>query len=197
MDSSSKDGNITAWPRLGLNYWGITKCANTTVKTHLYELEHNTQVIESKHIRIHGYQEINYVTYAEAMSNGLLNFAVTRHPYDRFMSMYNDIILSRPKRAAKAGVKNVSTVNELLNYLEESNLSTVDVHFRTQSSFVPTTNILLIDVTLLRHWPLAIPPITKRRHTSKVKTLSKLNEFQKTRIYKLYQEDFDNFGYLK
>ena len=197
MASSSKDGNITAWPNLGLNYWGITKCANTTVKTHLYELEFNTQVIERKHIRIHGYKEINYISYAQAMSNGLLNFTVTRHPYDRFMSMYNDIILSRPKRAAKAGVADVSTVNELLNYLEESDLSTVDVHFRTQSSFVPTTNILLIDVKHLNNWPLAIPPIAKRKHTSKVKTMSKLDGFQKTRIYKLYQEDFDNFAYLK
>ena len=196
MASSSKDDNITAWSKLGLNYWGITKCGNTTVKTHLYELENGVDVLERKHTRIHGYN-LNYITYCEAMSNGLLNFAVTRHPFDRFMSMYNDLVLSRPKRGLKAGVESNWSINQLLDWLEGQNLNTVDVHFRTQSSFIPTTGILLIDIKQLSAWPLPIPPIQKRRHTSKVKTMSQLDAFQKTRLYKLYAEDFGTLGYLK
>lgn len=194
MDSSSRDDNITVWPTLGYNFWGITKCANTAVKTHLYELATKQKFTEAKHTRIHGEKAIIYTTREVALANGLRNFSVTRNPYDRFLSIYSDMILSRPKRGIKAGLDPAMSVDDLLDFVQ--NATELDVHLRTQSSFIPVHQFLTFDVKQLAAWPLSLAPVTQKRHPSKVKHIG-LNALQRERVYQLYQEDFANFNYLK
>jgi hypothetical protein len=193
---SLRDRNISTWPTIGYNFWGITKCASTTVKTHLYEVVTGDVYKETKHTRIHGV--VDYVTPEQALNNGLLNFAIVRQPEDRFFSMYNDLVLSRPKRGRKAGIEENLSVDQFISFLETQDLHNCDVHFRTQSSFIPKTGLLIIDVKYLENWPLTIPPVRMRKHTSKVKTIAILTQEQKDRVYNLYQEDYENLGfYLK
>lgn len=194
MASFSRDDNITVWPTLGYNFWGITKCGNTTVKTHLYELATGKQFAEKKHIRIHGVKDIIYTSRETALENGLRNFAVTRNPYDRFVSMYSDLILSRPKRGIKAGLDPDMSVDDLLDFVRDN--ETLDVHLRTQSSFIPVHQFLTFDIRQLSTWPLTLEPVKQKRHPSKVKHIG-LNAIQKCRVYELYRKDFHNFNYLK
>ena len=194
MASFSRDDNITVWPTLGYNFWGITKCANTAIKTHLYELATGTKFTDEKHTRIHGSKGIIYASKQEAMENGLRNFSVTRNPYDRFLSMYSDMILSRPKRGRKAGLDPDMTVDDLLDFVQAA--TNLDVHLRTQSSFIPAHKFLTFDVKQLATWPLALEPVKQKRHPSKVKHIG-LNTLQRERVYEIYKEDFVNFNYLK
>jgi len=194
MDSFLKDANITVWPTLGYNFWGITKCANTAVKTHLYELATKQRFTDKKHTRIHGVDSIIYASRQEAMENGLRNFSVTRNPYDRFLSIYSDLILSRPKRGVTAGLDSDMKVDDVLDFVQSA--TELDVHLRTQSSFIPVHQFLTFDVRQLATWPLALDPVKHKRHQSKIKHI-RLNTLQKERVYQLYQEDFANFNYLK
>lgn len=194
MGSSLKDANITVWPTLGYNFWGITKCANTAVKTHLYELATKQRFTDKKHTRIHGVDSIIYASRQEAMENGLRNFSVTRNPYDRFLSIYSDMILSRPKRGVVAGLDPAMSVDDVLDFIQAA--TEPDVHLRTQSSFIPVHEFLTFDVTQLATWPLALDPVKQKRHQSKIKHIG-LNALQRERVYQLYKEDFVNFNYLK
>ena len=189
---SLKDINISTWPGLGYNYWGITKCGSTTVKTHLYQLETGNVFENKKHTKIHG--EVDYITQEQALSNGLLNFATTRNPYDRFLSMYSDMVLSRPKRGIKAGVSPEMSVNDLLDFIQGTD--DLDVHFKKQTDFIPNRGMLIIDIKQLGNWPLPLTPITLKKHTSKIKHIG-LNQLQKERVYLLYQDDFEKLGYSK
>lgn len=188
--------DISTWNRLSLNYWAITKCANTTIKTHLYKLETGKDFDNKKHTLIHGRAGLTYINKNTALNNGFLNFTVTRNPYDRFLSMYRDLVLSRPKRGRTAGINNNYTVDELLSYIESLEDSQRDVHFRSQSWFITEHLDVEINLKNLSTWPLSIPSPEIIKHKSKER-FNKLTRSQKDKIYKIYKEDFIRFNYLK
>lgn len=193
-----KDRNISYWPKLGVNYWGITKCANSTVKTHLYELEYQKEFEFTKETKIHSSSLINYITEDEALRNNLKNFTVTRNPYDRFSSIYRYMILSRPKRGAKAGLNKDMSIDGLLSFIENTLDNERDVHLKTQCSFITTNDIIIIDSKRISDdWPFDFlaPSGFKNKSSNQEKIIFTTN--QKNRIWKLYKEDFERFGYSK
>ena len=189
--------DISTYNNLKLNYWAITKCGNTTVKHHLYTLQNGKTFDVKKSIHIHGRAGITYIKPEYALSNGFTNFTVTRHPYDRLLSMYKDLVLSRPKRGKKAGIEDVVTVDDLLEHIQSLPDKQRDVHFRSQSWFVPNKLDYIIDLKNISNWSLPIPSISFVKHKSKNTQNLLLSKHQKNKVYAIYKEDFVKFKYLK
>jgi hypothetical protein len=61
--------NITAWPELGVNFWGITKCANTSMKLHLYKLLSRSTLTLEKDTDIN--KHLKFLTPTIANKNNL------------------------------------------------------------------------------------------------------------------------------
>ena len=189
--------DISTYNNLKLNFWAITKCGNTTVKTHLYNLNNNTVFNHKKQTKIHSKEFLSYIDKDNASKNGFINFTVVRNPYDRFLSMYKDLVLSRPKRGLSAGLKSNTTVDEMLSFIESIPNESRDVHFKTQISFIDVNlDIKVIDLKNLSNWQLNIPAPETTRHKSK-SNFNNLTEIQKEKIYKIYKEDFIRFNYQK
>ena len=86
--------NITAWPELGINYWGINKNATSTMTMHFATLCGDI-IPTDEEIRLgvlaKGRMKRRYITQQQAHQNGLQNFAVCRHPLQRFYSVYKHL----------------------------------------------------------------------------------------------------------
>jgi hypothetical protein len=126
------------------NFWGIPKNANTSIKMALIDNDSNKAKIESTYFKRYGvvktiqYKEIerwvheadasNYITKAEAISNGGFNFTVLRDPIDRFRSQlaYNHKLKS---------IK-YSDILSVLSYLIETPNDSREEIFRSQYSYV-------------------------------------------------------------
>jgi len=191
-----KEANVTAWPSLGINFWGITKCANTTIKIHFWQLENKSSFLLSKSTKIHSPQYSNYLTYMEAKRNKYVNFTVTRHPYSRFISMYNYLIHAIPKRGETAGLSRTMTIDEVLDYIETTPDDKRDVHLRSQNSFIKTKKIVWVDsLKLHNEWPLNCPAPSFISNPTKDKNVKNLNRNQRSRVHKIFREDFIRFKY--
>lgn len=201
MQSLSKKSlqrlNITNWDKLGVNYFGITKCANSTVKTHLYNLENNTN--ENRGIGIHSHTFSNYITPDIALNNNNTNFTVTRNPYSRAISIYKWVKQYNPKHWIKNGINPDWTFMELLDYIQHQKTNNVltEVHLKTQSSFLHNINMINLDMDLLdSKWPFSFEPPKSKINVSKSVDFD-LTKKQKKLIYNIYKEDFERFGYEK
>lgn len=110
--------NITEWENYGFNYWGITKCYSTSIKS----------VLIGSIRGIHSSKQATYISKHQALCNGLVNITVMRDPLPRFKSMFKDIH-KRPSRFIKYGIV---TLDDFFSYLETKDDDARDVHFRTQ-----------------------------------------------------------------
>ena len=186
---------ISSWSKLKVNYWEITKCASSTMKTHLYEIENNQSFNHKKETAIHSPKYIKYISKRDAELNGYFNYSVIRNPYKRFVSMYTDLILSRPKRGIAAGLNPDMTIDDLLDFISKSN--TLDIHLQPQINFI-SLDITLFDLDdLHRSWNLNFPYPKVVKHRSKNKVQILLSQKQKNRVYKIYKEDFIKLNYEK
>lgn len=196
--STQKDKyrNISSWDKLKVNFWAIPKCASTTIKTHLYLLENNTTPDTSTFF-VHDEKYVKFINEIEASQNDYINFTVTRDPYERFISIYNDLILSRPQRGIRAGLNPEMSLNDLIEFIDTSNYDILDIHLRPQSYFI-TKNILCINLQHLQHdWPFNFSSPMFIINKSKNVINKQLSINQKDKIYTLYKPDFIKFNYSK
>jgi len=190
-----REFNITAWPEFGVNFWGIPKCGNTSVKIALYGIDKDRSVIEGKQNAntfyrvnskwVHELEVVNYIVPEEALENGLNNLTVIRNPLDRLNSQffYN----------FRAKILKITYVDQLLDHVEMTSELDRNMHFRSQKFFIAENSKLLVDkIFKLEHIQelenfLGIQiPITNQ-------SMAKLTftKQQISRIKKLYKEDFD------
>lgn len=194
MESKFKKLNITSWPQYNLNYWGITKCANSAVKSSLANLP-----IKNMHKRdksLHASKNVNYISKEEALSNNFTNFTVTRHPYERFISMYKDFGLDRFKAI---GLEAAVELDEFIELLETKfSTDKCNLHFRSQCSFITENNQLLfdnvIDTTEIEKFLQQRGVVLQKANVSQdVKII--LSNKHKEMIYNRYANDFELLGY--
>lgn len=194
MFSKPKERNITVWPDLRLNFWGITKCGNSSVKNHLYSLQNESADFD-KDVNINSSKYVKYISMHEALNNGYDNFTVVRNPYDRFKSMYSDLFHKRPARGIKAGINVDWNVDQFLDFLESKKENELDVHFLKQSTFInPSLMQYIVKLEDMSSWDLSIPPPKVRSHQSGSNELTLTSE-QKNRVYFIYKKDFEVFSY--
>ena len=188
-----RDINISWWPTLDLNYWGITKCGNTKIRSHLHTLSTGGEYqISSDFER----ENLVFLTREKAFANGARNFTVTRHPLLRFVSVWKDLCRTRPKRGVKAGLDPSWSLLQLANWVKDMPDEVVDVHFKSQNWFIPKKLDVEIDLNNLdRDWPFEIAAPTRVRVRPSNEVGHEIDDETRRVVLQRYAGDFDRFGY--
>jgi hypothetical protein len=194
VDDTYKKINITVWPQHKLNYWGITKCANSAVKSSL--LGHTVKNIHKRDKSLHSSQNVTYISQDAALSNTYTNFTVTRDPYERFISLYKDFGCDRYK---SIGLENTVTFDYFLEYvLEKFPNDDCNIHFKSQCSFITKNNQFMFDNVF--KMPQLIKFFKRQGIQMHEANVSKEQEViltnnHKEQIYNRYKNDFILLGY--
>ena len=133
---NTRDYNITQWESLGVNYWGITKAANSTIKSHLLKASGFSQNEWLDTVKVNKESLADYITPEQAHNNSLLNFTVIRHPLGRAVSVYKDLVMSRPERSVSAGLSEDMTLDDYFDFLSSTDDDSCDVHMKSISWFI-------------------------------------------------------------
>lgn len=198
--------NITCWPELGVNYWGINKNATSTIITHFTKLVYNDQSMLGD-VELgqsaKKYLSQRYIDKSEALRNGYVNFTIVRNPYDRFESCFKQFKYPKYEvhslSASKARFNPDWSADDFLNFIEKKFVEKRSIgnkHYRKQSWFVPNPNFLQHVIKLEKlnnHWPFDFPA---PEFKSNFQPSMEIN-YNKEKFYKLFKEDFDNFKYTK
>lgn len=210
--------NISTFVNLKLNFWGIPKCGNTTVKHRLLSADNPVKAAkhEAKHkgeTNSHGnphqgwvHAVCHYITPTEAGQNGFKNFMVLRDPIPRVASMYANFAL-RPERALKSGSnkfknqmqglitkKGVPTLLEFLHLINKFTDNERNIHYRSQHSYWLRNDIILINLDDVSSSIRQVHPSLSINEQLN-KSTCHLNYDKRTEdlIYQIFREDFDLF----
>lgn len=210
--------NISSFSSLRLNYWGIPKCANTTLKYALLRAE-NPNLVErmeskkrNKNTNVDGnpnrgwvHQKCQYITPQEAQHNGHKNFTALRDPVQRACSMYQNG-LSRPERVTASGsdqfkrditalfkkYRNRPSMLDFLDVIKQYSDNQRNIHYRSQKSYCLINKIIKLDVALLSSTAHLVHPkliIDIKLNESKDKPTPSVEVLD--RIHKVFAADFD------
>lgn len=203
--------NISTFKKLKLNYWGIRKCANTTMKYILLRAE-NPKIVEQiekrdkNNVNAHGnphrgwvHNRCVYITPVQAKENGFKNFTVLRDPIQRVCSMYNNC-LQRPDRAVASGSDQFKddmkvflqnpTIMGFLDVLEKYPDEERNIHYRSQKSHCLIENIIKLKLDTLALTIHSIHPslnVDIKLNASEEDI--KIEPLIKERIYQIFNED--------
>jgi len=198
-----KRQNITSWPELGINYWGINKNATSTMMNHFAVLTGN---INAQEILINsqaGKKTVGkrYISIDTALTNGLKNFAIVRDPALRFESCWRHfkyattpVLMVAPR---KARFDPDWTAQEFLENIQIQFAKGLigNKHWQTQCSFLTHPDRLdyIVKIeSLEQDWPLDIPtPLFKSNTTDPVEKVHYKRKYLRT----VYQQDYDTFDY--
>lgn len=174
-----------------MNFWGIPKCANTAAKAFLMFLDLDNPSDSNQWI--HEEARATYISKLEAIKNGYENVTIVRNPYNRFKSMYRDLCVKRNGLVPE--VKDM-TVDQFANYLQKHFDHQVNVHFRSQYSFISYKGHIIPKVEHLEH--MSKDCIFKEMQIVNISGENfDLTKKQKNIIYERYTEDFELLGYKK
>lgn len=196
-----KKFNISTWESIKANYWGITKCGNTSVKYGLLEKEgKNIHKPEGISQWVHNESIVKYISRTDALTNRYENFTVTRNPYDRAISMYNDFMKRRDLylTVLEDSAKVIDTIDSFLEYLLSVS-NNLNEHFKPQTSFILVRDKILVDnvfdindiTKINKRYNLNIP------HINTTNNKIGLNSYQRHMIHQLYEKDFDILEYKR
>lgn len=198
---------ITTYPYFKLNYWAIPKCGNTAIKFSLMNptvpSNYNTDSIYKKMKSMHNVKNIKTIDITEAQRNQFINFTVTRHPYNRVLSLFKDFGVRRPWKGAFSG-KQV-TLDRFIKLLciEWCDDSVVKNHHAFSQNYYVTDlqncNLLVdkvIDINNLDSFLLSKGIVPKMFNKSQPLDI-KLKDNHKELIYERYKDDFRMFNYTK
>jgi len=192
--NATVERNITEWPKLEINYWGITKCANSSIKAHLNQCSGNPIIDQFKTTSVNKPKFNRYITEEQALSNGYVNFTVTRHPIQRFVSAWKDLCINRKARGKQAGVNPDWDLKQLAKFVADKNDHELDVHFRSQSYFIndQIEHVFQLE-NLNTQWNLDIPVLEFHIHSTPGSF--EVTNYVSDLIKQRYRIDFIRFGY--
>jgi hypothetical protein len=188
--------NITQWHKHKINFWGVPKCGNTSVKASLIK-DSTSDTLEVDEISAWAHSEkyCEYITNKEAISNGYMNISVVRHPVDRSVSMYSDV---RRRGVNFFGIpRDVVDWYSFLSYLTRIPDHKRNVHFRSQTYFLSVNDKLfdgkIYDLKNIESLfcDLGIGPL----HANKTERFGTGLDIDL--VYRIYKQDFDKFGFVK
>jgi len=194
--------NITAWPELGINYWGINKNASSTLTIHFATLcGEITPTDEDIALGILAKERMKprYITQDEAFQNGLTNFAVSRHPFERFKSVYKHLkhpkTVIQQRTVTKARFDPTWNEKQFLEHIIDTfHTGKINKHWRKQVSFIPQPwrldHVIKLE-RLMEDWPFDFNPPEIQSNTTVEEVVSVDEEL----IHDVYHEDYLSFGY--
>lgn len=194
--------NITEWNQW--NYWGITKCGNTSVKKSLFIRDQRSKNFDKPDhygadVWVHDETNVQYIDRNTALINGNKNFTVVRNPYTRFLSMWKDIH-RRPSHFFRYSRK-PDSICSFIEMLESKTNEERDVHFRDQTFFITddSGNILPEYVFDLDQDAMKMNRILDIQMciSNSIDYTIELDKHEKNRIYKLFLRDFKILEYPK
>ena len=196
--------NIIWFPRLKINYFGVTKSIGTAMFASLGQIN----IIDPSAARYdYVYDSLTFITKEYAQTNGCKNVSVIRHPYNRVKSLFKHFVLKDPSRA-----------KELLEGLEVSKIKDIDdfvakviPHFSEEK---PNHHLKSINHFLCNEDGKVIPELIFKieKDREKIKNFLdslgcdfkvanrsnfdvKLNKESKNIIFERYQKDFNLFKF--
>lgn len=199
--------NITTWPELGINFWGINKNASSSFRTHFMATVHNDNSIITKSNDRELFDSANrtmdrLITPTTAHNNQLINICIVRSPYSRFKSIYkyfqNPLCSLQKKAIQHSNLSKQMNIDDFIDSLAiELIAGTVNKHACPQHYFIDS--ITKIDhVVKLEQlettWPISsslLPTYTVNQNKMNII----LNNKQKNLINHLYKDDFKIFKY--
>jgi hypothetical protein len=186
--------NISQWDKLKINYWGIPKSGNTSVKYALLKTcNKSIQNIDDTSIWVHENNLAVYIDQITAAKNGYTNITVTRNPYERAISMYKDTIRRKDTIFATHHKNhNISSFDSFLDILINQPDDKRNLHFKTQTYFITKDSKLLVDEVYDLN---DIPKINKRLgisipHINNINGEIELTGEQIKKINIIYEADF-------
>lgn len=195
---------ITQWNNLHLNFWAINKCGSTSMIFTLIHKNNPTntlelleQQFETMRWTAFNYHNVQWISEIQANSNNFLNFAIIRHPFARFLSMYKDIFLDRRYIAERHGIDPNLTLLEFATYLTDTPDEDLDPHFKSQSAFLlGSRNLMYFDLGTIHNVKTNFPKPELHMHDTKNVYLDISNvDKLKNLIYDRYQQDYKMLNY--
>jgi len=178
----------------GIEYLEIPKAACSSFKVALYEADGYTADEHSVH----------YLTYWNQTGVPRFRFTFVRHPIDRFISLYLNKIVNDYYHPWRRHYKQIPTPSEFIDWLGDYLYKPhVDLHVQLQSVIRDYHHNAKSDdyighlETVTPEWAViqqlwSLPALKHLNRSTKTLELTK-TELDK--LYKLYQPDFDRFGY--
>ena len=193
---SNIERNISVWPKLKINFWGITKTGHTSLKNHLYMLENKTHA--NLNLKIHGKRNTKYITADEAEKNRNQNITLVRNPIERFRSGYSDFFNKRRDKGKKIEdqlKQKINNIDDLLSAYENLYDLDMDPHFRPQTWYLDGFKGIIQKLeTISEKWLLPIPSMILKQNVSHSNKIP-LTEQQINRIKHIYKKDFNLLDY--
>lgn len=202
-------------------YSRIFKAANNTVVASLYHAERGQKITSRTELRSIKDQHFSRpstlsITQTTEVQNFYFKFAIVRNPYTRVLSAYLDKVVRHKegKHDLVADYLGKPTGYEIsfgdfLDYLEEGGINQ-NAHWARQSDlllfaveifdYIGKTENLSTDLpAILREiFERTYPLVSVSDHRTRAsKEVIELTTTLKDRIYRLYEIDFDNFGYSR
>lgn len=196
--------NITQWDKLRLNYWGIPKCGNTSVKYGLIQKTDPSKIQQLDNQAddwVHQESRAKYITKQSALDNGYTNFTIIRHPYQRVISLYKDFGLRRSNRKLlpNADQSRVHDLDYFINHVIGKSTDSDNIHIKSMCYFICENNQPLfpnvIDITQMSDFLLQYGVDLVSINT--IDKQVQLSEQHKQVIYNRYKQDFDAFNYAR
>lgn len=189
-----------------LNYWIIPKNANSAVRASFWADEYG--IDEYKKIKnqldfIHNINNYSKTKIPIALGNNFLNFTITRHPYDRFLSLYKDFGKYRTYTFFKRKPRLDTFVKTIIEKWPNDHTNGIDVHAVSQVMFIGIIKkhnfcsiypIKLVDINDASDF-LKGHGIKFLKLNQSKKTTSTLTDEHKDMIYNRYKHDFEKLGY--
>lgn len=198
MEVKGPERNISSWNNLKINLWGITKAGHTSLKNHLFMLEHDAT--DNPGSSVHGKHRTRYISATAANTNGHQNITMVRNPIDRFRSGYKDFFITRKKKGEKIAknlkLSNVDIDSVLDAIAEQRYDHDVDPHFRRQCWYLEGFNGIIQKIEEIQsNWTLPLSPLELKQNVTQSETI-KLNQRQIEKIKYVYKKDFKLLNYV-
>ena len=207
MKKEIKHQNITAWPELGVNFWGINKNATSTIISHFSVLtkdieEQNYDFELGQRAKLIAKANNRYIDSSVAFNNGLKNFSIVRNPHSRFLSCFKQFKYPQneihERSSKKAAFNKDWSADDFLENIERKFVfrnKPGNKHYWKQSWFLPlpkTIDYIIKLEKLNNEWPFEFDAPSFISNKSNFKQIIKYN---KDLLENIYYEDFENFGY--
>ena len=192
--------NITTWPQLQINYWGIPKSANTSIKCALLQ-KSGVDIVSLDNEAVHGTNVCSYIDRHTALRNGFQNVSVIRHPYQRTISLWKDFGLARSSLTKKFPIDQDHVADPDYFFLKAIHIMSDDqnIHFRSHASLLCDGNYVVVD----QFWYLEkLQDFFRKFDLKEVVRNSSIPSLKidltlehKLSIIRRYKQDFEIFGF--